>query len=59
MKQGEIWSMRIANERLYGKLTDVDQERKARNLEYQVPENFRVFKSDPDEILYYDNDMKK
>lgn len=54
MKNGTIWAYRIANERLYGKLSDVDKERKERNLEYNKPQEYVVMKSDPDKIPYYD-----
>jgi hypothetical protein len=34
VKEGKIWSNRLVNEKLYNKLTDVDKERKIRDLEF-------------------------
>jgi len=54
MKNGSRWADRISNERLYGKLSDVDKERKERNLEYEKAEDYIDLKTDPDKIPYYD-----
>jgi hypothetical protein len=41
---GIVWGERVVNEKLYGKLADIDLERNMRNLDFKAVEEERIFR---------------
>ena len=50
VKQGLIWSKRIATERIYGKPTDLEEQKILRNLYFEEDKNIQEFVLDSKNI---------
>lgn len=50
VKEGLIWSKRIAAEKIYGKASNLEHQREIRGLKFVQPSNFEHFVMKPDRI---------
>ena len=56
VKNGLEWSERIVNERLYGRLTDLDKARKGRDLTFTEPVPRKVYEADYRSFAFSDEE---